>query len=207
MKNKEQFMHFINNEVKNKKLYLSILLAVSTLLIVGCVQSSKEGLKRGNSIDYADYLPNKSTGVPGKFMIIVKGNRIIIDHASYQPIAYTEGFKIGKEYIIESLTEVDLFKIKRHVSVGDVTTTTIDKTGSKKRCVLVEKLDSLTHRGEHYSGDIIHEKCTGVPFGKYDRYYKKGVGEIALVRYSNGEKREIPGYETVANSYKLKEKK
>ena len=182
-----------------------MVLVVLGLIVTGCAQSNKEGLKPGGSIDYADYLPKKSTGVPGKFMITVSNNRVIIDHASYKPIAYTEGFKIGKEYIVESLMDVDLFKIKRYVSVGDVTTTAIEKMGSQKSCVLVEKLHSLTHRGQQYRGDIIHEKCTGVPFGEYDRYYQKGVGEIALVRYSNGEKREIPGYATVANSFKLKD--
>lgn len=181
----------------------SILLSTISLLLTGCVASQNNQNREKTKIDLAEYLPSKSmikkytykskapwlkgesSGID-KIKITVGKNKISFYHEQ-EPISYTTVTKIGKKFITEDL-EASPTEKHRYVSVGDITTFSTSKT-LKKSCVLQNILKEFSHGGHHYSGEIVHEKCTTkqkmgsekIRIDTYATYSKKGIGVIAII--------------------------
>ena len=78
---------------------------------------------------------------------------------------------------------------KRVVSIGDVTSLSIDDELSQERCILKERLKEFSYKGYSFKGDIIHERCKNIYLSQkatdiYDQYSQKGLGMIATINDS-----------------------
>ena len=175
------------------------------LIVSGCaVDNSKTVVNKNDKsqIDYAEYLPQKSmvkrytnrssSGSEG-VKIIRDGNQLTYMYnrigASRGSISYDIVLKIDREYIFEYLNTFKTNKIKRIVSVGDVTSLSMGDELSQERCILKERLKEFSYEGYNYKGDIIHEQCKHIYLSKkaidiYDKYSQKGLGMIATVNDS-----------------------
>jgi hypothetical protein len=158
--------------------------------------------KEKSQIDYSEYLPKKSMikrytnrSSPGFYgvKIIRDGDQLTYMHnrigTSKNSIAYDVVLKIDKEYIFEYLNTFKIKKTKRIVSIGDVTSLSIDDELSQERCILKERLKEFSYKGYSFKGDIIHERCKNIYLSQkatdiYDQYSQKGLGMIATINDS-----------------------
>ncbi len=174
-------------------------------IVSGCaVDNSKTAVRKNDKsqIDYAEYLPQKSmikaythrsSSNPYKVKIVREDNQLTYMHNRFgiysDGIAYDVVLKIDKEYIFEYMNTFKTKKIKRMVSVGDVTSLNMGDELSQESCILKERLKEFSYKGYSYKGDIIHERCTHTYLSEkaidiYDQYSQKGLGMIATINDS-----------------------
>jgi len=190
-----------------KNIYLTLLTLTLLISLNSCVANKPKIISsksKKTKIDYTNYLPKESmikyytnrsssTTPPSGVKIDRKGDKLIylynVIGASEGDISYTKEYTIGKESISQYMNTFKQEETKRHISIGETSSRSVDKKHHNESCLLKDILTEFSHDGYSYKGDIIHEQCkliyiSGKATDIYDKYSQKGLGMIAIVNDS-----------------------